>query len=311
MPRIQDLPDLGAVTDASAIAAAKGGTGKFLATALATYLNSKYTSTFSTFMQSFLGMADAPTARQALGDVGRNLLINPSFIVNQRNAVSGTPVGGAGTYTLDRWRVVVSGQSLVWTSDGVDTTVTAPLGGVEQVIEGGLIAGGTYCLSWAGTAAAVVNGAPVLNGGTFALPVNTAATVRFTGGTVTRAQLEAGTKALAFERRQLAHEIILCQRYYQTAGRGIWGWALTSNSAATNIVLPVRMRAAPTVAFLVSNMAVYRNSGNSLFPAPLTIADAGADPGGLRLFFSHGGSLTVDELWGSLVSDVISLSAEL
>lgn len=145
----------------------------------------------------------------------RNLLINGNPTINQRGYVSGTATSSANQYTLDRWRVVTSGQSITWTDSNNVRTVTAPAGGVEQVIEGTSILSGTYTLSWTGTATATVNGAAVANGGQVTLTGGTNATVRFSGGTFSLAQLEVGTIATPFERRSFGQELMLCCRYYQ------------------------------------------------------------------------------------------------
>jgi hypothetical protein len=145
----------------------------------------------------------------------RNLLINGNFAINQRGYVSGTATAAANQYTLDRWKVLVSGQNLAFAASGNGNQITAPAGGVQQVIEAGNVGGGTYTLSWSGTATAAVNGTAATNGSQVTLPANTQATVTFTGGTVSNAQLEPGTKATPFEQRLIGSELGLCQRYYQ------------------------------------------------------------------------------------------------
>lgn len=146
---------------------------------------------------------------------GRNLIINGSGRINQRGYTSGTATSGANEYTLDRWRVVTSGQNLSFTGNDAGRVMTAPAGGAEQVIEGANIAGGTYVLNWTGTATATVGGASVSKGGTFTLTANTNATVRFTGGTFSEVQLEPGSVATPFEFRSYGQELALCHRYYQ------------------------------------------------------------------------------------------------
>ena len=145
----------------------------------------------------------------------RGLLINANFAVNQRGYVSGTATTGANQYTLDRWRVVTSGQSLSFTTSANGRQITAPAGGVEQVIEGANIFGGTYVLSWTGTATATVNGSAVANGASVVLTANTNATVRFSGGTVSLAQLELGTSATDFAAVPFEVELARCERYYE------------------------------------------------------------------------------------------------
>ena len=156
------------------------------------------------------GRADVLEARP-----GRNLLINAVTMINQRGYVSGAATAAANQYTIDRWRVAVSGQALSWSFvDGLPT-FTAPAGGVEQVVEGLSILGGTYTLGWTGTATALVNSTAVANGGQVTLPAGTNAVVRFSGGTFRLPQLESGSVATAFDVRAIGTELALCQRYYE------------------------------------------------------------------------------------------------
>jgi len=182
----------------------------------------------------------------------RNLLINGNFSVNQRVYASGTATTAANQYTLDRWRVVVSGQSLTFGAATPDRVVTAPAGGIEQPIEGLNIVGGVYTLSWEGTATATVNGTAITNGGqTAALPAGANATIRFSGGTVGRTQFELGTVATPFERRPVGLELLLSQRYYLLFTGGGSG-VCTSSGAEYTVNFPATMRTPPT----------YVNGGN-------------------------------------------------
>jgi hypothetical protein len=71
--------------------------------------------------------------------------------------------------------------------------------------------------------------------------------------TIDNVQLEAGTVATPFERRQFGQELSLCQRYYfQTApnanpGAIMVGGTESSTVAAVGMVFPVTMRIAPNV----------------------------------------------------------------
>jgi hypothetical protein len=168
-----------------------------------------------------LGQVDAVEAIARAQN--RNLIINGNPVINQRAYVSGTATSGANQYTLDRWRVVTSGQSVSWTDSAGIRTVTAPAGGMEQVIEALNNLGGVHTLSWTGTATATVDGSSVANGAQVTLTGNTNVTIRLTGGTWDRVQLEPGTVATPFERRQYGQELALCQRYYETGT--IWRYA--------------------------------------------------------------------------------------
>lgn len=183
----------------------------------------------------------------------RNRLINAQGLINQRSYVSGTNTSGANQYTVDRWRVVTSGQNLAFTTSENDTTFTAPAGGVEQVIEGLNLETDTYVLSWTGTATATVGGVSVTNGGTVSVTGGTDTTVRFSNGTFSKPQFEPGTAPTTFERRPYASELALCQRYYQYFGPAdvTQGIALlymaTSTSARFQVDLIVPLRTTPSV----------------------------------------------------------------
>jgi len=145
----------------------------------------------------------------------RNLLINALGQINQRGYVSGTATTSANQYTVDRWKVQTSGQSLAWANANGVATFTAPAGGVAQVVEGANIQGGNYVLSWSGTAIATVNGTPVTSGVPFNLVANTNATVVFSNGTFAMPQLELGQFPTRFDWRLTGIELSLCMRYME------------------------------------------------------------------------------------------------
>jgi len=174
---------------------------------------------------------------------GRNGIINGQGRINQRTYVSGTAAVAANQYTLDRWRVVTSGQNLTWTGNAARNIMTAPAGGVEQVVEGLNIVGGTYTINWTGTAACTVAGVARAKGEVFTLTAATDTTVRFTGGTFTDVQLEAGSIPTAFEWVFHGDELARCQRYYQSILM-----VVETNTTFGSISLPVEMRANPVIA---------------------------------------------------------------
>jgi hypothetical protein len=192
----------------------------------------------------------------------RNLFINGNFAINQRVYVSGAATSVANQYTLDRLRVVVSGQSITFSASGNGNQITAPAGGAEQVIEGVNIAGGTHVLNWVGTATATVNGVARTKGEAFTLPAATNATVRLIGGTASEVQLEAGSVVTAFEFRPLSLERSLCQAYYwksfpdavapaQNSGAVTTAIKIVAQSVSAGgisvVYLPIQMRATPTI----------------------------------------------------------------
>jgi hypothetical protein len=177
----------------------------------------------------------------------RNRLINAQGLINQRGYVSGTATTSANQYTVDRWRVVVSGQNLTFTTTANEVTFTAPAGGVEQVIEGLNLESGTNVLNWEGTATATVGGTAVAKGGTVTVVGGTNTTVRFIGGTFIRPQFEAGPVATPFERRPSGTELALCQRYFGIADMRLAGYTSSGAANQYRMMINVQMRAQPTV----------------------------------------------------------------
>jgi hypothetical protein len=187
------------------------------------------------------------------------LIINGNPTINQRGYVSGTATGGANEYTLDRWRVVTSGEDLTFSTTAGVCTATAPAGGVEQAIEGGSILSGTYVLNWTGTATATVDGNAVAKGGTVTLTGDTNATVKLSGGTFAKVQLEPGSVATPFEERPAGVELQLCQRYYEEVWCQ-WGtsWSASMNNHSAKY--KVTKRAAPTLTVYADTTA-YAKTG--------------------------------------------------
>jgi hypothetical protein len=214
------------------------------------------------YVTGLLGLTgDAEQARNALGlgnPMGfKNRLMNAQGLINQRGYISGTATSVANQYTVDRWRVVTSGQNLTFSTTTNEVTFTAPAGGVEQVIEGLNLESGTYTLSWTGTATATVGGTSVSNGGQVTVVGGTNTTVRFIGGTFKYPQLEKGSTATSFDYRPYGTELALCQRYFTKfsgddnnggyAGMGA-GFCATTTAAFIYHALPVAMRSSPAVA---------------------------------------------------------------
>lgn len=203
---------------------------------------------------------DGTNGISAANVFGRNLIINGSGRVNQRAYVSGTATTGANQYTLDRWRVVVLGENLSFTGDESGRTMTAPAGGVEQVVESLNVVGGDYVLNWTGTATATVDGVARTKGEVFTLSANTNVIIRLTGGTFTDVQLEKGTITTPFEVRSWGQELALCQRYYDKSysyaaapgSTGVDGYFVGRPGVGNPkffIANAQTMRAAPTVTF--------------------------------------------------------------
>lgn len=203
----------------------------------------------------------------------RNKLFNATFFVNQRQYTSGAATAAANQYTLDRWRVVTSGQNLSWSDSGGVRTVTAPAGGIEQVIEGNNLVTGDYVISWGGTATCTVGGVAKANGDTVAVTGGSNLTIRFSGGTVVAPQFEKGTTPTDFEDRPFGLELALCQRYLlayaseDTASGICFGYTFSSTQGDFMLPAPVELRAPPT-SVVVSNVGHI----TAQYPAGIAVA---------------------------------------
>jgi len=190
----------------------------------------------------------------------RNVIINPLFDQNQR-VVSGTVILSAGQYGHDRWKAGASGCTYTFsTSNGV-TTITISAGSLQQVVEAIVFAGrgGTYFLTWQGTAQGRINGGSYGTSGAVSASLDGSAnaTVEFSAGTLALPQLELGAPG-AFSGRHPAQEALLCRRYFhRVTGRRIF---VTGSRNTFNVngyiheVFPVPMRVIPTMTYgAVSN----------------------------------------------------------
>ncbi len=185
----------------------------------------------------------------------RNRIINGNFQINQRAYVSGTALT-SGTYAHDRWKAGSGGCTYTFTQAANGQQITITAGSLEQVIEDANIEGGTYTLSWTGTASGSVNGgaaaaSPITVTG---LAASTAATVSFGTGTVGAVQFEPGPTATPFEYLPIDKVLASCQRYFYsinsyTSAYAAFGLGNGQGTTAIDILvnLPVPMRAVPVL----------------------------------------------------------------
>lgn len=225
----------------------------------------------------------------------KNRLIDAGFIINQRGYVSGTALS-AGTYAHDRWKAGASGCTYTFTqgSAGVPIVITITAGSLQQIIEGcNMPDGGTFTLSWTGTAQGRVNGggystSPLIVTG---LTAGANCTVEFNTGTCSFPQLEVGSSATGFEYRQYQQELALCQRYFWKFDNGgtqynsyCTGFSLSTTQFAGNIQMPVTMRAAPS--FSASNPAttmLVQNGISNYTPTTFNVAYQGTQSTYIKL----------------------------
>ncbi|WP_041358001.1 hypothetical protein [Methylorubrum extorquens] len=183
----------------------------------------------------------------------RNRIVNGDFRINQRQVGALLAFYPAGSYTRDRWKSGPGGAE-IWFDGSDNGDIIASVRGstLIQVVEGGLYLreGGTYVLSWAGTAQARVyqgaaSGSYASSPGVVSLIAGMDAVVEFTNGSATRVQLEPGLTATPFERRD--DEADRCRRYFQRLNNPpLKGIAAGAAISRMSMPLYPRMRAAPT-----------------------------------------------------------------
>lgn len=245
----------------------------------------------------------------------RNLLINPSFRINQRGFAGGAL--SAGVYGHDRWKAGASGGSYS-VSAGVATISS---GSIVQVVEGASIEfDETYVLNWTGTATCAVNGVSKTKGAALTLTAGSNVTIEFGTGTLSQPQLEAGSIPTGFERRSVGFELNLCLRYFEMlggAGSGAYEMigvgAAAASSQSDFLVGYSRKRANPTVTLVgsVGDFFAYNASpigtASTLVPVTGSARPAGAN---LRMLTS---GLTTGQAYLLAVTNGsrISVDAEL
>lgn len=218
-----------------------------------------------------LTAAQQKQARANAGTDDRNVLINPDFRVNQRGYGSGV-AQGAGAYYHDRWKAGAGGATYTFAQSAGPTTITITAGSIMQVVEDKNVEGGTYVLSWAGTAkgrAGVNSATPAGGYANSPLVINgqnagTAMSVEFNAGTLGKVKLELGAVPTPFVMRDITTEENLCFRYYWRNTTGSDDFAGTIRSGAdanATVFYPVLMRAIPSLSI---GWAVSGSSGTTV-----------------------------------------------
>lgn len=207
-----------------------------------------------------------------------NLLINAQGMINQRGASPSSNLSSISLnekrYFLDRWKSIVNNTaSWSYNSNGNIATITAPGGGISQIIERINIVPGRHILTWRGNAIANIIEAGTSkgtgNGGTGEIKilfVDLAGTgdveIKFTDGIFSLPKFERGNIRTEFDYRNVASELALCQRYYEVLDLtdNIWkgrkaGTADPTFGHAVSFGFKVTKRAVPRVVSSIQSAA--------------------------------------------------------
>ena len=233
----------------------------------------------------------------------KNRIINGGFTINQRGYVTNTSLT-SGSYGHDRWKGGASNGTYTFTqgSTGVNTTITITAGSIIQVIEGAnLPEGGTYVLSWTGTAQGKIgSGSFGASGITGTITAGTNTNIEFNTGTCGNVQLEVGSTATSFDYRPYGTEFSLCERYFQkyngnsvgTASEGGFvAVAIYSGTAGyTGLTFP-QMRTGPSFSYSSLNDFTIFSDGVSRTPLTNFVTN-GSSNNRMEIYLNWGSNLT-------------------
>ncbi|UZE51902.1 hypothetical protein ONR75_15840 [Rhodopseudomonas sp. P2A-2r] len=219
-----------------------------------------------------LTTAQQGMGRANIGVPGANLLINPDFRVNQRVYVSAAALA-VGIYGHDRWKAGAAGGDYSFAQLASSTTITIASGKtLIQVVEDKNVEGGTYVLSWTGTAQARAGVNSATPSGSYAASpliiagqtAGTVMSVEFNAGTLGKAKLEVGLVPTPFVMSSIDIEAAKCLRYFEVviapsgAGNAIFSGSLTGTNALARWEFKVQKRVNPT--FAQMNSSTWQNA---------------------------------------------------
>lgn len=162
-------------------------------------------------------------ANAGVNDV--NLAYNGNFRINRRDYTSSALAAGA--YGHDRWKAGAGGCTYAYTSATLSNIVNITVGSLKQILPArDLPAGGTFTISWTGTATGRVGVNTATPSGSYAASPITitgqteGATMsyEFTGGNVGEVKVEPGAFATPFVAPDPFNEEARCNSFYRVIG---------------------------------------------------------------------------------------------
>lgn len=199
----------------------------------------------------------------------KNKIINGDFVINQLG-VSGTVILSAGQYGHDKWKAGDGGCTYTFATSQNKTTITISSGTLMQTVEGIGIYSGTHTVSWVGTSMGRIGtGAYTASGMQLNPTGGNDFSVEFNAGTLSQVQIEFGTVATAFEKRDISIEKLLCERYMKTFNVTTpftylnVGRFATTTTAVISFDTNAQMRTSPTIS-ATGTFVLYHDGTNSL-----------------------------------------------
>jgi hypothetical protein len=248
--------------------------------------------------------AQQKQARVNSGVDDRNILINSDFRINQRAYTSAAALA-SGVYGHDRWKAGASGGDYSFTQLASSTQITIASGKtLIQVVEDKNIEGGTYVLSWTGTAQgrAGVNSATP-SGSYAASPLiissqtaGAVMSVEFNTGTLGKVKLEVGSVATPFVMTDITQEFAKALRYAWIDSTPSWLFyegissSVSGNNVTGTVTCPVPMRTTPTVT--LPSWSLGGNGTPSVVGATnfcFNIRSTSTSAAGSRMYMLYGG----------------------
>jgi hypothetical protein len=219
------------------------------------------------------GYVDTATGGSTAAIPGTSYCDNGGFAINQRAYVSGTALAAAA-FGHDRWKGGASGCTYTFTQSGNPaTTITITAGALQQVVEGAALVGGTYTLSWTGTAQGRVGAgsyaASPLTASGITASANT--TIEFNAGTLGRVKFEVGSTATPWVALPPRYDLANCQRFYQIVVPSLRAMSSLAGSIYDCTVSFPQMRALPSV--IAGPIGTFANaSAANLVPSSVSSA---------------------------------------
>jgi hypothetical protein len=200
-----------------------------------------------------------------------------------RSSLTGTFGGSIATTRTAIWVMPFTftiSSANTWTYITVAVTAPTATGGANTDNSQGIYV--RFGFGSAGTAAGGTAGVWT-SSGNFTQPASTVSVVGTNGATFyfTGLQLEAGSVATPFERRDIGRELIMCQRYFWLGFHSIY----SQGAGTTNVMMvnyPCFMRAAPTATWTPSfsaNVASFTVNSMGITGARSTLGTSGGGSG--------------------------------